>query len=71
MDLAEMGEHVLGAEPDRAAAARMVPARRVGRDLQVLDRRPGGGKRRQGVRLASNASTGAPASRHSFFAVRP
>src|SRR5215831_11979524 len=51
MQLAEMAEHVLRPDLDRARAARMEPGWRARYGLQRLHRRAGGGERRIGVAL--------------------
>ena len=51
MQLAEMAEHVLRPDLDRAGAAGMKPGRPAGHDLQRLRRRAGGGQHRERVGL--------------------
>ena len=51
MQLAEMAEHVLRADLDRAAAAGMEPGRAARHDLQRLRRRAGRGENRERIGL--------------------
>src|SRR5215467_9906593 len=49
MQFAEMAEHILRPDLDRAGAAGMKPRRSAGRGLQRLHRRAGGGQGREGI----------------------
>ena len=51
MQFAEIAQHVLRADLDRAAAARMQPGRPAGHDLQRLRRRARRGQQRQRIGL--------------------
>ena len=51
MQFAEVAEHVLRADLDRAGAAGMEPGRPAGHDLQRLRRRAGGGEHRERIGL--------------------
>ena len=58
MQFAEMAEHILRPDLDRAGAAGMKPGRPAGHDLQRLHRRAGARPApRSASALASNAST--------------